>query len=536
MTLNLYKDLYKTVPYASLEVPMLPPKSMSYPNPLGDNSCVKTEILKKGATEGTTQVMATVYGGPCLNISTSDLEISGARLPLPQPSEEQYPDPLYLYTEGGCRFHVFYKKSGNTLQLLITVADVYTDIENDDTHDIEDNFQSVKLYESAWGRPLVGAGSSVIAQGPTTDNSYLEIDTTNFTNIRVYVYETITTFKKTTDPPFEYTGNAFFFLVVADAISTGQKTLISSYPACYSSNIITASDLVPQPEPGQNGYNPTNNHVGNQVGGRGNGNGVSDPAERFDLAARNAAFSYGGNGKGLTYYDMSATDFYQVMGTIYSRITDLPSAFVGGDLDQALDIAATLYDKTSTTRECIATAFQIPFNPVSVATQTVRVGFVGVNTSGTGVITERILHVGDFQLNLVGEGWQDYNDIVFTEAILTLPFVGSITIDPAAIAANAGSGGYIEVDVYVDCYNGNIAYWLYLCPMNTPSNVEYLHGVYTGNCAMEIPYAAIANSGDLKGRIRNIGSSIADGAVSVATSLMSGGTSKTSSAALEGFV
>ena len=528
MKLNLYRDLYKTSPYgAPLEVPKLPPIEVVYPTPIGSGSCTKTDLLKKDGESGTT-TMATVYGAPCLSVSVSTLEISGARFNLPQPSTEQYPDPVYIYTEGGCRFSLFYKKIGNTVSILMTAASVYTDIEHDPDHDITNHFQYVRLYDLAYGRPLIGGGA-------TLQNSYLAIDTTQYTNIRVYVYETTTTFEKTTDPQFEYTGDAFFFAVVADDISTGTKTLLNN-PACYSTNIITASDLIPQPEPGDSGYNPTNNYVGNQSGGRGNGNGVSDPAERFGLAARNEAFSYGGNGKGLTYYDMSATDFYQVMGTIYSRITDLPSAFIGGDLDQALDIAATLYDKTATTRECIATAFQIPFNPVSTPTSKVRVGFVGVNTSGTGVITERILHVGDFQLNLIGEGWQDYNDVIYTEAILTLPFVGSITLDPAAIAANAGSGGYIEVDVYVDCYNGNIAYWVYLCPMNTPSNVEYLHGVYTGNCAMEIPYAAVANSGDLKGRIRNIGSSIADGAVSVATSLMSGGTSKTSSAALEGFV
>lgn len=528
MQLNLYKDLYKTVPYAALNAPKIPPLNVVYPGSIGSGECTRTDILKKYGESGTT-TMATVYGAPCLSVSISDLEIEGARLPLPQPSTEEYPDPVYLYTEGGCRLSLYYKKSGNYLSILMTAASVYTDIDEDDEHNIDNHFQYVRLYNLASGRPLIGEEMTVM-------NSYLVIDTTVYTNIRVYVYETTTTFEHTSDPVWTETTDAFFFAVVADSISTGTKTLLNSYPACYSTNIITASDLVPQPEPGENGYNPTNNFVGSQAGGRGNGNGVSDPAERFDLAARNAAFSYGGRGAGLTYYDITSIDFYKVMSVIYGRISSIAESAFGGDLSTALDIGATLYSDSETTRNCVISAIQIPFDPVSTPTQTIQVGFINIVPSGAGIITERILHVGNFTKSLVGEGWQDYNDVVFTEAVLTLPFVGSISIDPAAVAANAGSGGYIEVDVYVDCYNGNIAYWVYLCPMNTPSSVEYLHGVYTGNCAMEIPYAALASTGDLKGRIRNIGSAIADGAVSVATSLMSGGTGKTSNAALEGFV
>lgn len=555
-TLELYKDLYQSIPWqAATNITKLPPVTITYPGSIPSNSCTKTQLLKKGSQEGTTQVMATVLGGPGVAVGSTEmisqiraLANTACKLKLPEVEiapEGQSRTPTIVYTAAGTKLSIYYFKyseDDNATYLWIPAASVYTDIADDQQHYISNNFQSVPPYTSGFGRPLVG-------QDLTVQNNYLVIENTErdtYENIRVLVFLADTTYKFSNNT--SETAEALFFVVVADHTHPNEDPehegemitelgILTTYCACYSPNILTASDAAPDPSERDNSYSPANNFVGNQAGGRGNGNGVSDPAERFDLASRNTAFSYGGHGRGLTYYDMSAIDFYQIMGVIYSRVTDLASSLFGGDLDQVIDIGASLYGKTDETRECIVTAFQIPFNPVSTPTSKVQVGFIGVNTSGTGVITERLLHVGNFQLNLVGEGWQDYNDVTFTEATLYLPFVGSISIDPAAIAANAGSGGYIEVDVYVDCYNGNIAYWLYLCPMNTPSGVEYLHGVYTGNCAMEIPYAAMASTGNLKGRIRNIGSSIADGAQSLASSVISGGLAgpKTAEAGLEGF-
>lgn len=555
-TLELYKDLYQSIPWQqATNITKLPPVQMQYPGSIVSNSCIKTELLKKGSQEGTTQVMATVLGGPGVAVGSSEMisqirALANTACKLKLPEVEIAPEgtertPTILYTPAGTRFSIYYYKQSEDADetyLWIPPVSVYTDIAEDEEHHIANNFQSVSLYYPSFGRPLVG-------QDQTVQSNYLVIQNTErdtYENIRVLVFTADTTY--TFPDNITQTAEALFFVVVADHTHPNEDPehegemvtdlgILTTYCACYSPNILTASDAAPDPSDRDNSYSPANNFVGNQSGGRGNGNGVSDPAERFDLAARNTAFSYGGRGRGLTYYDMSAIDFYQIMGVIYSRVTDLASSLLSGDLRQAIDIGATLYEHTDETRECIVTAFQIPFNPVSTPTSKVQVGFIGIETSGTGVITERLLHVGNFQLSLVGEGWQDYNDITFTEATLYLPFVGSISIDPAAIAANAGSGGYIEVDVYVDCYNGNIAYWVYLCPMNTPSGVEYLHGVYTGNCAMEIPYAAMASTGNLKGRIRNIGSSIADGAQSLASSVISGGLAgpKTAEAGLEGF-
>lgn len=543
-TLELYKDLYQSIPWQrATEITRLPPVTITYQG-MSTDTCVRTELLKQGAEADTTQVMATILGGPGVNLSGDTIKSqiralasTACKLRLPELEITSEPTPTVLYTPAGTRFLLYYYKysaDSNTTRLRMPAASVYTDITEDVEHDIRDNFQSVPLYSLGFGRPLIGSGA-------TQQNEDLVITSTEnntYENIRVLLFTAETTYRFFGN--ISETGEALFFVVVADHTfpdpdaepdpETGELPLktelaiITQYCACYTPNILTASDAEPDPEDIDNSYNPADNYVGNQAGGRGNGNGVSDPAERFDIASRNAAFSYGGRGRGLTYYDMSSIDFYQIMGVIYSRVLDLPESFIGGDISTAIDIGATLYDRTDETRECIVTAFQIPFNPVSTPTSKVQVGFIGVDTSGTGVITERLLHVGNFQLSLVGEGWQDYNDVTFTEATLYLPFVGSITLDPASIAANAGSGGYIEVDVYVDTYNGNIAYWVYLCPMNTPSQVEYLHGVYTGNCAMEIPYAAMASTGNLKGRIRNIGSSIADGAQSLASTAVSCGT------------
>lgn len=533
MQMNLYRDLYKTRLYTSLDVPKVPPLTITYPGSIGSNECTHVDLLKQNGTG--TSVMATVYGGPGLSVSMSDLEIMGARIPLPDIQTSASPEPFKLYTEGGCRLDLYYYKlseGSNTVLMRINSAHVYTDIVNDEDHDIEDNFQWVKLYNLSGGRPFLGANQTLTSQPLSivisSDNPQVPV----YHDITLYAYTTDTTFRFSdgTDP---VTTEALFFVVIAKD-ADGNKTLLTTYCACYSSNIITASDIIPQPTT-PTGYNPVPT-TGRQAGGQGRGNGVSDPSEHMDVAARNGAFSFGGNGRGLTYYNITFDNFKDVIGVVYSRLLDLGSSILSGDLDLAVDIGSTLLQNTDATRDCVVSAIMLPCDAGGTASNKVQVGYVGIDCTGAKVVTDRIITVGTFSLNLVGEGWQDYNDILFTEVTLNLPFVGSINLDPAAVASSASSGGQVSVEVYIDAYTGNISYWVYLTPMNTPNNMDYLHGVYTGNCAVDIPYAAIANAGDLKGKIRNIGTSMATGAQSAAMNFVSAGGGKSNEAALEGFV
>ena len=540
MQLNLYRDLYKTRLYASLNVPKIPPLTITYPGAIGSNECTNVDILKKDGES--TAVMCTVYGGPGLQVDIDDLEIAGARIPLPDIQVGLEHTPTKLYTDGGCRFDLSYFKfseGSNTVYLQMPQAYIYTDIAEDGEHGISDNFQQVRLYRLSSGRPLIGSGAT-LQNDPlpiviSSDNPQVTV----YRNIRLYAYTTDTTFKFS-DGHDDVTTEALFFVVMADYDDTSGQTpvtstaLLTTYCGCYSSNIVTASDIVPVPET-TTGYNPVQT-TGRQAGGQGRGNGVSDPSEHMDVAARNGAFSFGGNGRGLTYYNITFDNFKDVIGIVYSRLLDLGSSILSGDLESAIDIGLTQLQNTDATRECVVSAIMLPCDAGGTVSNKVQVGYVPINCVGAKVVTGRIVDVGTFSLNLIGEGWQDYNDVLFSEVTLNLPFVGSINIDPAAVAANASSGGQISVEVYIDAYTGNISYWVYLTPMNTPNNMDYLHGVYTGNCAVDIPYAAIANAGDLKGKIRNIGTSMANGAQAAAVNFVSPGSGKSSQAALEGFV
>lgn len=215
---------------------------------------------------------------------------------------------------------------------------------------------------------------------------------------------------------------------------------------------------LPDPE---NTYEPTDNNI--VIGGTGNGDYPSDPAERPNVGNLNNWFAFGSsNGKGLTYYDVLISDIYDVFSKIYS--------------DSYINLETRL--------KAIIDCFRIPFT-VGVGSQIARINVadVPVSVSGAYPLTQRFKEFDFPIVDLTNAGWDDYNDFSNTRATLYLPFVGRINIDINAIAR-----GTIEVVAVGDAYTGNITYWVYTTSMNAPR--EILYGVYEGQSAVQIPIAA----------------------------------------------
>lgn len=262
------------------------------------------------------------------------------------------------------------------------------------------------------------------------------------------VYQGYVQDKYDSDPPLLSIGFQFLKRKRNTTIGASQTTF-------WQDNLFN-----PNPDP-EHTYEPTDNNIA--IGGNGNGDYPSDPAERPNVGNLNSWFAFGSSdGKGLTYYDVLVSDIYHVFSKIYS--------------DSYINLETRL--------KAIIDCFRIPFT-VGTGSQVARINVadVPVSVSGAYPLTQRFEEFDFPVVDLTDAGWDDYNDFSNTRATLYLPFVGRINIDINAIAR-----GTIEVVAVGDAYTGNITYWIYTTSMNAPR--EVLYGVYEGQSAVQIPIAS----------------------------------------------
>lgn len=232
-------------------------------------------------------------------------------------------------------------------------------------------------------------------------------------------------------------------------------------------------------------------------GGMGNGsypNRVN--GERMNVAIRNGSTSYGGNGDGLTYYRLTKSALHAVLNKVFQIGIARDNAY----LRQCLVCAYLLPDLTITADTGYG---------VSVANERVPVGQVEIYD---------IEHISqprnayyDFTNNEdYSVGWDNYTDFTNTKLTLYLPFVGAVNID-----VNACQYSRLSVTYYIDVYNGNIVYWVYTRSYDSPTDT--LYGVFSGNCAIQIPLYGVGESGSILGKVTNNVNAIATGAAAVMT-------------------
>lgn len=208
-------------------------------------------------------------------------------------------------------------------------------------------------------------------------------------------------------------------------------------------------------------YEPTEGNI--HIGGTGNGNYPSDPAERPDVNALNDWFSFSShNGKGLTYYRTTIADVYHTFAKVY--------------VDSFINLETRL--------KAMIDCFKVPFS-ITGYTQLNKIYVADVPIdllNWAYPLDDRFVEVNFGVFSLENFGWDDYNDFSNTLVSLYLPFVGRINIDINAVAR-----GTIEVDAVCDSYTGNITYWIYTTSMQAPR--EVLYGVYEGQSAVQVPIA-----------------------------------------------
>ena len=223
-------------------------------------------------------------------------------------------------------------------------------------------------------------------------------------------------------------------------------------------------------------------------GGGGRGAYPSTAAEQPNTAARNSWFSWAsGNGYGICYYVVDPSTLSNYLAYIYS---------------QGLLRDHQLY------RDATIGAYKLPVTPPTLAS--LGLIYVANLTMSSGVsqadpISQRFVEGGTGVINISGYGYDTYADYSDTTMCLYLPFYGQINLDVNVIAQ-----GSIEIKWLVDCYNGNICYWVYCQGAEDPKMI--LYGTYSGNCAIEIPIVGSGASGTVLGKITNLAGTLAVGA------------------------
>lgn len=264
------------------------------------------------------------------------------------------------------------------------------------------------------------------------------------------------------------------------------------YLCAFQDDLLTLSDGETK---APNAPNKTTRRGGMGTGsypGRING----DPLTAEKVQLLNAYTSYGStNGIGLTFYKMSSGDFNDVVQFAYQ---------IG------------IVKDNSYIRDCLVTAYKLPIVDVSSQTaSTVKLADRSVHGLTTSrILLEHITYPKECVYRFINNedysvGWDNYTDFTNTKLTLYLPFVGNINID-----VNACQYSTLTVRYIIDCYNGNIVYWVYTQSVDSSTNT--LYGIYSGNCAISIPLMGAGQSGSVLGKITNIVSSLATGAVGFA--------------------
>lgn len=249
----------------------------------------------------------------------------------------------------------------------------------------------------------------------------------------------------------------------------------------------------------EDGYNKTDT---NKKGGKGSGSIVgAQNAERINITARNSLFSYGSaNGDGLTYYYMDESLLPALLKKVYIKGDYNDMSYVRSALISAVQVPALGWTLNSGDYN-----IRVANVDTGVSAKTIKDRFAKKST--TRKTFDEIDGTGTF-LDFTGLGMR-----------LILPFVGSVNLDPNYFF---GPGGWIEVEASVDCYTGNIVYWVYGSSSNNISGTDTLYGVYSGNCGVKVPLAGAGVDGSTLQDVKNVSGTIATGLSSIIGGTMSG--------------
>lgn len=378
-----------------------------------------------------------------------------------------------IYTEGKTRFYLYYGETATHVLIWIGPAAIYTDGPGADL----DGFVSVPI-------PYASNYSGFVANSYGVP-AFIAIDKTTYRTqpetIKIRFLSGAVKFPSQTTAE-----QVFLSVVTAEPVNAtpGEERDfdIMGVINLYSSNVFEGIENY------EESYTPTTNNV--TRGGTGTGYYPHSAPEGANFSQmvterNNALANTMGTGKGLSWYKMTQTGFAGSLAFAYGHDTLLGS--VSADKRISAYVGAYMLPVTVTGTN----------SPFWLADDARNFG------SDCQIIGTRLVYGDCGTIDLSSYGWDDFNDFENTRATLFLPFVGTVNIDMNAIARGA-----ITVKYIVDVCNGNIAFWVYTNSMQSAGTV--LYGVYTGNCAVEIPTAG-TYKGNVLDKIINAGTSIASG-------------------------
>lgn len=450
----------------------------------------------------------------------SEPSIAGTTVafPLGEPGTE--PDIKSFYVQGGIRldWDYYHDTENNELKIALWAPKYFSGWSEDD--------EPQPQFDSIWIK--TGQGSNILwvnKLNTESEATYFTIEqASNYSNIQLIFVEGDVYFKKTSTPTIGKFEKAFIPVVMA--MHNGQLECLNGYdpqgfarfPSAISINALTSEEIIP-PAPEETGESS-----GMHRDGTGSGLGVSDTAAEINIGALNTgALAWNGHGAGLTYYTLDLVTFTtRIVGSVYGVLFNNSMEAWQEAIDSVIYPTADSFAINSETiRACIVSAFMLPSMPTSgSSTDTVWVGPLPIkNLSLTNYLGDRYVEVDDAWLSEIAghedfanDGYGDYNDFTHTTATLHLPFVGDIPLNISSL-----SRGNIRVRTILDQYTGNICYCVYTRSMEAPEQVPILYGIYTGNCAVEIPICSLGSSANVLSRIINAGSQAVGAAVNLAS-------------------
>ena len=383
-----------------------------------------------------------------------DSDITGSTWVLPDPDTSDH----YIYTTSGTRIRYTHTVSGTTGYVTILTPEIF------------DGEQYLLPF--------------------TGQLAYKPYDRSEFRPELAWVYGDMIG-RRTSDNAVIWRGKALVPVIRLRSITTG------TYADWNFESVGTISDnFLDISAYGSLPYKPTRN---SRAGGKGVGtyHGRTN-GERPDIAARNGVTTFGGSGNGLTYYQLGSVNaLHQVISYAYGLGEVRDNSYVRASLVAAYLLPVLTIRKSSAKGVQIADKM---YNAASFVPPST------VDMLDLDHISDRKSCWYDFR-ELDGTG--DFLDFTRTKFALFLPFVGTINLN-----ANAMQWKRLQVDYYIDTYNGNIVYWVYT--QSVDSDTDQLYGTYSGNCAIEIPLCGAGESGSMLGKITNMVSALGVGAASIA--------------------
>lgn len=496
--IRLFRDRELTQPIGTVRLPMRTPSVLD----ISKITSITNEDVYVYDENHEVQVATVAHG--CFNIQglnlrtesvfeeTSNLFPLGAFPPVQGETAAdviaaENENPRYFYTEGGTRFRIYYGETPTQIIFTITNAAMFTN-------------GPYGPKPGGGNYPADAEGYQGIAPGRAYTHFVGRQDNTIASFLKSAYEET--TFK------VQFVRNAVRFpndedtreiiIAVASVAPTGhtyQEVPFEWYVKAYTEDVFNGvQGYIPE-------YAPTDNNVHRGGTGGGGYGGTGHPANDFSIyiATRNNDLSglmNIGTG-GLRYYLLSGGLFHKSIAFAY---TDQ------GWRDSNSEMSAR--------RDAYIGAFCLPVTPHTVTNSVFTLANQSKSITDWGVLSiplvDRVftsIEIGT--ISLADRGWDDFNDFSNTTASIYLPFVGRIDIDINAIAR-----GNISLNAVIDNRNGNIAYYVLTNAMDDDRWI--LYGVYTGNCAIQVPTCGTYR-GNVMDMILNQGTAIASGVMSVAT-------------------